>query len=155
GGLGAHHEDGLVADDDAGVRVAFGGVGVGVVGQFLERHDLVGQVGLGGELLAHGVSYMWVSDAGHYSPSFVFVQYVCYRRISRARRGRGWAARAGSAALAGRAVVSGALALHQAPDGRGADPAGQAGALVDRRVDLEIAAGLAARSEEHTSELQS
>ncbi|MNN75712.1 hypothetical protein D3C81_1920320 [compost metagenome] len=57
GGLGVDHHDGLVADDHARVGVAFGRVGIGVVGQFFERDDLVVHIGVRGELLAHGGSF--------------------------------------------------------------------------------------------------
>src|SRR5690606_10315775 len=53
GGLRVYHHDGFVADDDAGVGIALGGVGVGVVGQFFEGDDLVFQVVVRGEGLAH------------------------------------------------------------------------------------------------------
>ena len=48
-----HHR--VVADDDAGVRIAFGRVGVRVVGQLVEADLLLVEVGLRREFLfAHG-----------------------------------------------------------------------------------------------------
>ena len=52
--LGVDHHHRVVADDDAGVRIALGGVRVGVVGELGEGDLLVGEVGLGGECFAHG-----------------------------------------------------------------------------------------------------
>jgi len=55
-GLGVDDHHGVVADDDAGVGVALGGVGVGVLGQLVEADFLDFQVGGGGEGLGgHGV----------------------------------------------------------------------------------------------------
>ena len=48
-GLGVEHQHRIVANDDAGVRVALGGVGVGVVGQLGETDLLDVKVGLTGE----------------------------------------------------------------------------------------------------------
>ncbi|MNT43948.1 hypothetical protein D3C72_1804450 [compost metagenome] len=48
-GLGVDHHHRVVADDDAGVRIAFGGVGPGMLGQLLERHLLHFGVGMGGK----------------------------------------------------------------------------------------------------------
>ncbi len=50
-GLGVEHQHRVVADDHAGVGVALGGVGVGVVGQLGEADLLLFQVGLAGECL--------------------------------------------------------------------------------------------------------
>src|SRR5690606_24124380 len=44
---------GVVADDHAGIGIAFGRVGIGVVGELRETDHLVGKVGLRCELLAH------------------------------------------------------------------------------------------------------
>ena len=40
GGLGVNYHDPIVTDDDAGVGVALGGIGVGVGGQLGEANDL-------------------------------------------------------------------------------------------------------------------
>ena len=53
-GLGVGHQHRVVADDDAGVRVAFGRVGLGVVGDLAEGDLLFFQIGLAGELLDLG-----------------------------------------------------------------------------------------------------
>ena len=50
--VGHHHR--LVADEDTGVRIALGGVCVGVLREARERDLLVFQIGLAGECLAHG-----------------------------------------------------------------------------------------------------
>src|SRR5690606_3203466 len=55
-GLGVDHHDGIITNDDAGVRIALGGVGVGVVGQFFKGNDLVFKVGVRGKLFGHGGS---------------------------------------------------------------------------------------------------
>ncbi len=50
-GLRVDDHDRIVTDDDAGVRIALGGVRIGVIGQLVEA-DLLGfQVGLGSEFL--------------------------------------------------------------------------------------------------------
>src|SRR6185312_4758021 len=55
----------VVADDDAGIRIAFGGVGVCVIGQAVEAHRLLREIGLGGECLAHGnSSLLRTTDCG-------------------------------------------------------------------------------------------
>ncbi len=53
-GLGVSHQHRVVADHDAGVGVALGGVGPGVFGDLLEADLLLGEVGLRGEGFAHG-----------------------------------------------------------------------------------------------------
>ena len=53
-GLSVGHQHGVVADDDAGVGVAFGGVGPGVLGDLAEGDLLFFQVGLAGEFLGFG-----------------------------------------------------------------------------------------------------
>jgi hypothetical protein len=53
GGLRVDHHHGVVADDDAGVRVALGRVRIGVIGELVEADPLLFQVGLGCELLFH------------------------------------------------------------------------------------------------------
>ena len=50
-GLGVGHQHAVVADDDAGVWIALGGVGVGVLGQLDEADLLLLQVSLGSEFL--------------------------------------------------------------------------------------------------------
>ena len=62
-GLRVDHHHRVVADDDAGVRVALGGVGVGVVGEPGEGDLLVGEIGLRGEGFAHGGCHGWMSEA--------------------------------------------------------------------------------------------
>ena len=52
-GLGVDHHHRIVADDDAGVGVALGGVGVGVGRQLAEGDLLVGEVGLRRECFGH------------------------------------------------------------------------------------------------------
>ena len=52
-GLRVDHHHAVVADDYPGVRVAFGGVGVGVLAQFVEADLFFLQVGLRGEFLLH------------------------------------------------------------------------------------------------------
>jgi hypothetical protein len=54
--LGVDHHHRIVADHDAGVRVAFGGVRIRVVGQLGEADLLFLKVGLRGESFAHGLS---------------------------------------------------------------------------------------------------
>jgi len=57
-GLGVGHQHAVVADHDAGVGVAFGGVGPGMFGDLAEGDLLLFHVGLAGEFLglAHRVS---------------------------------------------------------------------------------------------------
>ena len=57
-GLRVRHQHRVVADDDAGVRVALGGVRIGVIRELGEADLLLFEVGLGGELLrgVHAVS---------------------------------------------------------------------------------------------------
>src|SRR5690606_35303780 len=60
-GLGIDDHDGFVADDDARVGIAFGRVGVGVVGQLFKGYDLVVEVGVGCKLFAHvGSPVLWL-----------------------------------------------------------------------------------------------
>ena len=54
-GLRVDHHDAVVADHHAGVRVAFGRVGVGVIRQPVETDFLFLEIGLRGELLFHGI----------------------------------------------------------------------------------------------------
>jgi hypothetical protein len=54
--LRVDHHHGIVADHDAGVRIALGGIGIGVIGQLVEADLLLFQVGLRCELLLHGRS---------------------------------------------------------------------------------------------------
>jgi hypothetical protein len=54
GGLGVDDHHRVVADHDAGVGVALGGVGVGVVGQLREADLLLFEVGLGSEGFGRG-----------------------------------------------------------------------------------------------------
>ena len=55
-GLGVDHHDRIIANDDAGVRVAFGGIGPGVLGQLLEGDLLDLGIGVGGKGFGvHGV----------------------------------------------------------------------------------------------------
>src|SRR5690606_34394336 len=61
GGIDDHHA--VVADDHAGVGVALGGVGPGVVGQLLPADLLLFEVGLGGEFLgAHAGAPVMCGD---------------------------------------------------------------------------------------------
>jgi hypothetical protein len=55
-GLGVDDHHRIVADDDAGVRVALGRVRIGVLGQLGEADGLFFQVGLAGEGFAHALS---------------------------------------------------------------------------------------------------
>jgi hypothetical protein len=50
-----HHS--VIANDDAGVRVAFGRMAVGVVGGLLERDDLIFEVAMRGECFAHWAGF--------------------------------------------------------------------------------------------------
>ena len=52
-GLRVDYHHGIVADDDAGVGIAFRRVGVGVFGQLVEADLFLFEVGLRGEFLAH------------------------------------------------------------------------------------------------------
>src|SRR5207253_11072553 len=52
-----------ISNDDARVRVALGGVGVGVLGELLEAHDLLGEIALRGKCLAHQL-FPSLGDAG-------------------------------------------------------------------------------------------
>jgi hypothetical protein len=54
GGGGIADHDEVVADDDARVRVPFGGVGPAVGAELLEGDLLVFQVGLGCKCFGHG-----------------------------------------------------------------------------------------------------
>ena len=51
--LRVDHHHGIVSNDDARVRVALGGVGIGMPAELLEAHDLLGEIGLRGKCLAH------------------------------------------------------------------------------------------------------
>ena len=50
-GLGIDHHHRVIADDDAGVRVAFRGEGIGVIGQLVEADRFFLEIGLRSELL--------------------------------------------------------------------------------------------------------
>jgi hypothetical protein len=52
-GLRVGDQHRVVADDDAGVGVAFGRIGPGMLGQLREADFFLFQVGLGGEGFAH------------------------------------------------------------------------------------------------------
>ena len=54
GGLRLDDHDAVVADDDAGVRIALGGEGPQALADLGEGDLLLGHVALGGEFLAHG-----------------------------------------------------------------------------------------------------
>ena len=51
--LGVGHQYAIIADHDAGVGVALGGVGPGVLRELREAHVLGLEVGMRGEFLAH------------------------------------------------------------------------------------------------------
>ncbi|MNT69480.1 hypothetical protein D3C72_2078050 [compost metagenome] len=62
-GLGVDHHHRVVANDDAGVGVALGRVGIGVVGELVEAHFLHFEVGGGGKGFdgAHGGDLLMVN----------------------------------------------------------------------------------------------
>ena len=64
-----HH--GVVADDDAGVGVALGRVGVRVLGQLVEADPLLLEIGLRSEVLFHDGRRQDVAQATD-GPSFSF-----------------------------------------------------------------------------------
>ncbi len=62
-GLRVGDQHRIVADDDAGIRIALGGVSVGVLGDAAERDLLLSEIGLAGEFLglrlSHGVNSLY------------------------------------------------------------------------------------------------
>ena len=54
-GLRVDHHDAVVADHDAGVRIALGGEGVDVAADLGERDRLGGHVAARGEFLSHAL----------------------------------------------------------------------------------------------------